>query len=1180
MKNLNFLRNLFGPAAGWQSSDVSVDRRLTVGSLSGLPTKSLLKLVSILVLMLTLGVGNVLGTDYTYSPTGSYTASGGKSTSNGKEWTYSSATYLGLNNSKIQVGSKNNPQTSDWTIQIPVSSFGTVTKVQLTAYTTATSASYKIGINGNTTSGSLSTSSATYTKTYTATSGDIVITLKGSANSKAMYLCSIVVTYTAASYTITYNANGGSGSMSNTTGASVNAAANGFTAPAGKQFTGWNTAANGSGTSYAAGASVNATVTLYAQWGCITPSISVHPSNGSCVQGGSPTPLTVTASGGTLSYQWKECSTSGGTYVNVTGGSGGTSASYTPPVSSVGTMYYKCVVTNTGSSCGTTATSNYASFEVTEACSAPTINTHPTGGVTYNMNVTATALSVTATKNGTGPALTYQWYSNTSNSNSTGTIIAGATSSSYTPPTSAAGTKYYYCIVSSGACSTPSNTAAITVSTPTITVSETARAFGDRKVNGGPYELTLTVGGTTLANGQGIGLAITGTNAAMFAIKNSVTSIAQTSSGTVATTTVTVQYSPTGAGSHSATLTFSSTGATSKMVALTGTGKWEVTWSNNGATSTTLVENSTKPTFPSTPLSCDATSTTFIGWATAEWDGKIASLAGKTVHTSNSTMSNITANGTTFYAVFAKQSGSGDPTWVQTTSVAENDVVVIAEIDHYADGKTGKELAGWGGSTYGTGTDYTTTPAGTITWTVVTGYNSTGVAFKNSSNKYLYWGSSNSLDVNSTLSANSSWSVSEESSRAKIQNNATNTRVICWNEASPRFAAYDSKSHEQETSNGASTKFYYPVFYKQTPGYTYSDYLTTCCSDPELAYGTASVTKTFGASAFTNTLTNSHSVAVTYASSDPTVATVDGSGEVTILKAGSTTITASSIAQTVSTVDYCADEASYTLTVNKASISPTLTYSPASVAVDANSNAPSVSDNTGSGTVTYAITDAKPAGCATINASTGVVTGVAVGSVTVTATVGATTNYNGNTATATVTITAASYFTNGETVFIQADSKDYSAWKDDACVKAWFNNNWSGGSAETTYWLFDATDDDAGKKLFAAVVPSASLNQVQLQRFAGNCSDKWNDNGSVTKASSNGVNTFRSYGSADNNVAWNGSSTILYLYGSQNSWGSSLGTFADQGSGVWTATLSNYAPDATSKDYKIKIFQFIFGQRQ
>ena len=174
---------------------------------------------------------------------------------------------------------------------------------------------------------------------------------------------------------------------------------------------------------------------------------------------------------------------------------------------------------------------------------------------------------------------------------------------------------------------------------------------------------------------------------------------------------------------------------------------------------------------------------------------------------------------------------------------------------------------------------------------------------------------------------------------------------------------------------------------------------------------------------------------------------------------------------------------------------------------------------------------------------------------------------------ATITITAASYFTNGATVFVQADSKDYSAWKDDACVKAWFNASGAGGAAQTTYWLFDATDTDAGKKLFAAIVPSTGdLNQVTLQRFQSDClAEHWyNNNGTLTKASSGGVNTFRSYGSADNNVAWNGSSTTLNLYGSQNSWASSLATFADQGNGVWTATVSNYTPDATSKTYKIK----------
>ena len=246
----------------------------------------------------------------------------------------------------------------------------------------------------------------------------------------------------------------------------------------------------------------------------------------------------------------------------------------------------------------------------------------------------------------------------------------------------------------------------------------------------------------------------------------------------------------------------------------------------------------------------------------------------------------------------------------------------------------------------------------------------------------------------------------------------------------------------------------------------------------------------------------------------------------------------------------------YTLTVNKSNVTLSNGSEPTNICSDISATYAASDGYTLPTSISVTNAGAENTGW-TWNSSTGVLT---INKTSVTGNV-----------TVTITGAAQSNFINGETVFIQADSKDYSAWKDDACVKAWFNNNWSGGSAETTYWLFDATDADAGKKLFATVVPaSGDLNIVQLQRFAGNCLNKWNDNGSVNKASSNGVNTFRSYGSADNNVAWNGSSTILYLYGSQNSWESSLGTFADQGAGVWTATISNYTPDATSKDYKIK----------
>ena len=104
-------------------------------------------------------------------------------------------------------------------------------------------------------------------------------------------------------------------------------------------------------------------------------------------------------------------------------------------------------------------------FETAATCTNPTITTQPTGA-TYTKGATATALKVVAS----GDDLTYQWYSNTSNSTSGATKINGATNSTYTPSTSTVGTKYYYCIVSSGSCSTTSNIVSVVVKNPTYTV--------------------------------------------------------------------------------------------------------------------------------------------------------------------------------------------------------------------------------------------------------------------------------------------------------------------------------------------------------------------------------------------------------------------------------------------------------------------------------------------------------------------------------------------------------------------------------------------------------------------------------------------------------------------------------------------------------------------------------------
>ena len=76
----------------------------------------------------------------------------------------------------------------------------------------------------------------------------------------------------AVSHTVTFNANGGGGTMANQVASSPTAlSANTFTY-AGHSFTGWNTAANATGTAYAGGATYpfSADVILYAQWTTVT----------------------------------------------------------------------------------------------------------------------------------------------------------------------------------------------------------------------------------------------------------------------------------------------------------------------------------------------------------------------------------------------------------------------------------------------------------------------------------------------------------------------------------------------------------------------------------------------------------------------------------------------------------------------------------------------------------------------------------------------------------------------------------------------------------------------------------------------------------------------------------------------------------------------------------------------
>ena len=133
------------------------------------------------------------------------------------------------------------------------------------------------------------------------------------------------------------------------------------------------------------------------------------------------------------------------------------------------------------------------SFEIKAQQTATTITTHP-AGATYQRGEEATLLAVVATGEGT---LSYKWYKNTDNNNTSSTEV-GDNSPSYKPATDRVGTSYYWVEVTSDCGAVKSDVAEIKVveGAPTIEANDdpdtTVRrgqevaVLGNDKVNGNP----------------------------------------------------------------------------------------------------------------------------------------------------------------------------------------------------------------------------------------------------------------------------------------------------------------------------------------------------------------------------------------------------------------------------------------------------------------------------------------------------------------------------------------------------------------------------------------------------------------------------------------------------------------------------------------------------------------------
>ena len=228
-------------------------------------------------------------------------------------------------------------------------------------------------------------------------------------------------------------------------------------------------------------------------------------------------PLTITGSlnggPGTVNYTWFRNSlqsTSGATQLN----SGSNLSSFSPPTNVSDSSYYYVVIDNqfpaTGIGSNCRVANPYFSGKVI-VYNRITITPVNLAGTSYCRTSSApdnsTPLSITANANGLG-TLTYQWYRNTTNSNTGGVAVPGATSNTYTPDQSIVRTLYYYVVVTNvnipainqARWQTSSVSGAINVySNPTITkqVSDTNRTYCQFD----PNVISLNV----VANNSGLG---------------------------------------------------------------------------------------------------------------------------------------------------------------------------------------------------------------------------------------------------------------------------------------------------------------------------------------------------------------------------------------------------------------------------------------------------------------------------------------------------------------------------------------------------------------------------------------------------------------------------------------------------------------------------------------------------
>ena len=205
----------------------------------------------------------------------------------------------------------------------------------------------------------------------------------------------------------------------------------------------------------------------------IAPAITTQPDSQSVATGETAT-FSVTATGGTLSYQWKK---------NGTTIAGATSSTYTTPITSSadsGTKYSVSVSNTAGA-----VTSNTATLAVLDKAVAPAITTQPAD------QTAITGQTATFSVSATGTSLKYQWKKADKD-------IPGATLRTYTTPaTSSADSGARYSVSVSNSLSTvTSNTVTLTVSDTAVAPSISSQPTAQSVTEGQSATFSVTASGT------------------------------------------------------------------------------------------------------------------------------------------------------------------------------------------------------------------------------------------------------------------------------------------------------------------------------------------------------------------------------------------------------------------------------------------------------------------------------------------------------------------------------------------------------------------------------------------------------------------------------------------------------------------------------------------------------------